>query len=353
MIIRSWWRFMYKLKVKKFKDYTKVVSKLSGPTGVNISELEAMCMLRDYRIACPASYTNSKLIFNLPYTLSLSEYLSAYITENAFFRLMTDYIQVLSLLENTGLQVNNLVIDMDYVYVSPDGSGLMFLYQPLISSGTQINVFNFIMEFINRSSFPYGAHNKRVNEFKQFIGRQQYFSTQAFLDFLDPQKPVEVEVRPDDRYTPREDYTPNPPVNYDTPQDYYQDDDRTVSAEELCDNIFDPGVDGETVVLGSKGNVSTPKLHRRRTNTVIDVDKSVFKIGSDRTKNDCWIPDNSAVSRLHATITSYNGKSFIKDNKSTNCTFLNGRQLMPGQDCEIHNGDEIVLADEVFVFRER
>lgn len=54
--------------------------------------------------------------------------------------------------------------------------------------------------------------------------------------------------------------------------------------------------------------------------------------------------DNSPISRLHATIIDEEIHFTLRDEDSANGTFLNGVRLTPLQDEELHDGDEIELA---------
>lgn len=65
--------------------------------------------------------------------------------------------------------------------------------------------------------------------------------------------------------------------------------------------------------------------------------------------NDIALIDKK-VSRKHAFIFSSGGMIFIKDNGSTNGTFLNGERLPEGIDRELHAGDEIAIGDSTILF---
>ena len=59
--------------------------------------------------------------------------------------------------------------------------------------------------------------------------------------------------------------------------------------------------------------------------------------------------DNPAISREHASIIYRGGRFFIKDNNSSNGTFLNGEKLKEGE-WEIHDGDEIQIGKYKIIF---
>lgn len=108
---------------------------------------------------------------------------------------------------------------------------------------------------------------------------------------------------------------------------------------------------GETSVLGGGAQRGSASLTRLRNAEHINISKLIFKIGKERSKVDYCIPDNSSISRHHATIQNRGGVYFLSDNGSTNATFLNGNRVEPGREARLENGDRFKLADEEFEFR--
>jgi len=72
-------------------------------------------------------------------------------------------------------------------------------------------------------------------------------------------------------------------------------------------------------------------------------------IGKDA-KNSITIQDNS-VSSTHALILYKGGDFFLRDEMSSNGTFVNGKELEPGKPSKLADGDEIKLGDTLFLFR--
>lgn len=76
-------------------------------------------------------------------------------------------------------------------------------------------------------------------------------------------------------------------------------------------------------------------------------DKEVV-LGRSQKTADFVIEGNSNISRNHAKVYIKNGKAYIQDMKSANCTFVNNSKVEPGEDKVISTGDVIMLADEKF-----
>lgn len=102
---------------------------------------------------------------------------------------------------------------------------------------------------------------------------------------------------------------------------------------------------------------STPKalpyLIRVSTEERIMLNKAIFKIGKATRGVDYTVGGNGAISRQHAFIIQKDGVCYIKDNKSTNHTYVNGKRVEDGVE-EILTHDSLVrLADEEFTFKIR
>ncbi len=96
-----------------------------------------------------------------------------------------------------------------------------------------------------------------------------------------------------------------------------------------------------------------PYFVRTRTGERIDLDKAEFKIGHKVSDVDYVVSDNSAISRVHCVITKRNGVCFIRDNHSTNGTYINGDRLNDGEERFLTNNAFVILGNEEFVYHIR
>lgn len=94
-----------------------------------------------------------------------------------------------------------------------------------------------------------------------------------------------------------------------------------------------------------------PSVIRVNTNDFKMINKQNFKIGTANFGVDFKIDGNKAVSRIHATITNKDGEYFIRDNKSTNHTYVNGEMLKDGEMKLLNPDTKFVLGDEEFLFK--
>ena len=117
-------------------------------------------------------------------------------------------------------------------------------------------------------------------------------------------------------------------------------------------NRIDPEED-ETVVLTNVTEKigKIPVLIRKKTGEQIYINKQAFCIGKADQGVDFKIMDNKSVSRRHAYITKINGIYYLRDNNSTNHTYLNGDMVYSNVEIVIPDNSSIRLSNEEFLFK--
>lgn len=145
-------------------------------------------------------------------------------------------------------------------------------------------------------------------------------------------------------------------------QEELRDAEETEEAEEPEEQESEGGLAssilGQTLAMtGILGASTPPKINpymiRVNTEERVMIDKQNFKIGKANMGVDFTVKGNGAVSRIHAVIVNKDGVYYIKDNKSTNHTYVNGKVVQDG-DTELLTHDcKIVLGDEEFTFKLR
>lgn len=108
---------------------------------------------------------------------------------------------------------------------------------------------------------------------------------------------------------------------------------------------------GQTTLLQESVAIyNTPNLLRMNTNEKIYITKRNFIVGKSRSHADYTIENNVAISRVHAQFNCEGDEYFVVDKGSTNKTFVNGYMISPNYPIKIFDGDEIKMADEIFIF---
>ncbi len=124
--------------------------------------------------------------------------------------------------------------------------------------------------------------------------------------------------------------------------------------EEVASNVIQSQTVAATAVVKTMDiPKANPYLVRVNTEERIMITKQNFKVGKASMGVDYTVKGNSAVSRVHAIIVNKDDTYYVKDNKSTNHTFVNGKILDEGENEPLTHDCKIVLGDEEFVFKLR
>ena len=75
-----------------------------------------------------------------------------------------------------------------------------------------------------------------------------------------------------------------------------------------------------------------------------------FRIGNGKKEGMDYVIPKAVISKLHSSIQCSQGRCYIKDENSSNHTYLNGKQIPPYTEFEIESGDVIRLANEEMTF---
>lgn len=108
----------------------------------------------------------------------------------------------------------------------------------------------------------------------------------------------------------------------------------------------------DNTILGATGAIKiNPYLIRVNTKERIMINKPVFKIGKATRGVDYRVSGNGAISRQHAVIVHKGDSYYIKDNKSTNHTYVNDVEIADDEEVLLKDNASIRLGDEDFTFR--
>lgn len=94
-----------------------------------------------------------------------------------------------------------------------------------------------------------------------------------------------------------------------------------------------------------------PYIIRVNTKERVMVNKAVFKLGKANRGVDFTIDGNGAIGRVHAIIYQRDDGCYLKDNKATNATLVDGVKLEEGQEVKLKNDATITIGGEDFIFK--
>ncbi len=332
----------------------------------------------------PKLIKRNQIEYTGPIGLNLYERLKRPITKREFLFIIEQVVVAVHKLQANSMPLNNFIMNIQNVYFNESTKEVQFLYVPTTTGQQNSNVIEFI-ETIVYSTKP--ADEKDT----EFVSRFLYsFRAIKPFDILK----VEELVSKEDRSvvnTIRKQNAGQSGFMTDKPQHYYehhdekkkQDDDEPtgllddsdeatglldedeatglLSEEDEATGLLDDS-DEATGLLSEEdeatgllsennANVHYPTLFRVLTNEEISVNKPVFRLGKERSYVDYFVTNNIAVSRSHADIITRGNRYFVKDLNSKNHTYINGQEIPVHIEIEIHNGDNLKLGNEEFIFK--
>jgi len=108
-----------------------------------------------------------------------------------------------------------------------------------------------------------------------------------------------------------------------------------------------PQKEERTVLLSAPQKASCPELICEKTGEVVYLNKFPFYIGSAKEYAD-FVPAAEGVSRIHCCISKKENNYYLSDLNSTNGTYLNGKEVIPGNDLLLSANDEIRVTSQKF-----
>lgn len=300
-----------RIKISKKKEYILVNIKPDKNERINKRELQIFQQNIFQGIMQPQVSEKNRIVYVAPNGIMLKKYLKSGISRQDFFQVFVQLLEVVRKIQCNFMNINNLVLDLDYTFINENTKEVQIIYQPVLRQNTPVKIFPFFYEVIHSTVFLINEDMQMVNELMGHMKRMQHFSAEDIEDYIEELYPDIFKIV--ERYKPEQLEATKPAIR----------------AEKSIPHIY---------------------LMRVNTHERIEIRKAEFWLGKERAKVDYCITDNPSVSRQHAVIRK-RGKNFsIQDNRSTNKTFVNSRKLQSGQEVEILNGNTIMLANERFVF---
>ena len=112
--------------------------------------------------------------------------------------------------------------------------------------------------------------------------------------------------------------------------------------------ILEQGEEGTTFLNATADTGAY--LIRKKTGEKIVLSNSNFVIGKQKSDVDYCITDNSAISRRHAIIRKKGDDFYLVDQKSTNCSYVNGAKAYPDKEVALSDAAVLKFANEEFEF---
>lgn len=384
LVLRKGETMFAKFKVK-YKDSKIIVKeRLDKDESINQREVDVLNSKVIRGLMKPTVEGDRKLSYLAPAGVTLEEYLSSGISKNDFFLVFAQILEVTKSVDRNSFNINNLVMNLKYVFINKLTKEIHFIYQPILSQKISSNLASFLYTVADNTRLDLKEDLKPLNEMMAFIRGLNVVTAVAVENYIlkvypqiykqvKRQKPGQSEALDgSDIYYRRNEWDERKKrtiddeatsLLVDDEEDeatslLVDDEDEDEATSLLIDDEEDEATsllveddDDATSLLDSNKTIqSFPYLIRKSNYDRIDINKPAFRIGKERSYVDYFIQNNNAVSRIHADIISRNGEFYIKDNNSTNGTFVNGNRVQAETETQIFDGDALTFANEDFKF---
>lgn len=344
---------MSKYKLSSNKNLIKITRKFWGRVPVSERELKIFEENLLTGFLRPQIEGKHKIVYTAPLGITLRAYMAKGLTVHKLYSVLAQVVEMTKKIEIYGFYLNNVVLNEQLIYVKEITGELYFLYEPLEIRDNSTNVYAFLSDMIARlkpeerevkdackqvCTFLDDPRNYRIEHLEAFI---MDVYPQIYQQVMRAEKGLSGFITSSrlshcHHYGTSRSISGNRGEIHEASGSIGADEEGTVLLKEE-----------ETVLLQQSRVIA--QLHRKRTDERIELSGNEFLIGKDEGA-DLSIRDNKAISRSHALI-CYNGAEFtLRDEKSTNHTYLNGKMLEPQREEILCDGDVIRLADEEFVF---
>lgn len=317
-----------KYRIHMKKPDVMIKGKLAYHERINERELDVLSKSA-IKGLFPVSYDGKKqLIYEAPCTVALDKYLkSGPLSENSFWRVITQMLDVAIAVKSRGLYPAHLLIKPDVIFLKEDTLELFFIYQPIISAqGMTDQLFAVIHDIIYMELRMAGETQPGyLIDFQNYLQQSDYH-LEHVRQYIDQPLAWNAHNR---------------------------------MQEAVDSGMQDEDLEQYTVLLGSSNaNVSglpaqqkqqVIQLVRVKSREQVSLPGDIAYLGRS-SQNDYCITGNTSIGRKHAVIKKQRDTCYLMDLGSVNGTFLNGKRLEPKQICRLSNGDKIRLADEEFIF---
>lgn len=334
---------MSKLKVSIKKSTVTAMMKAGRKERINETELSQLARIKPCGIMHVTKTKKDSVIYTCPANINLTDRLKKAISKYDFFFMIEQIVIMVEDVYNNGLNVNSVRFNMDDVYINEMTKEMYFIYFPIVGGQESADIVGFIENIIYTMTPVINEDTNYISRFMYYVRSFHGFNGNAIEKYISREERAVVNVLKNKAVTMQQQI-----MQQQTMQ------------QQIMQQVMQGSMDG-TTVLSDDGisvqqmqpvNYHFASLTRQVTGEKIELGKPSFVLGKNPEKSDYAVADNTNISRVHAVITTRNGRYYVMDQNSTNGTFINGRIIKAGQETEILPGDCLMLANEEFIFNE-
>lgn len=332
---------MSKLKVSIKKSTVTAMMKAGRKERINETELSRLARIKPCGIMHVTKTKKDSVIYTCPANINLTDRLKKAISKYDFFFMIEQIVIMVEDVYNNGLNVNSVRFNMDDVYINEMTKEMYFIYFPIVGGQESADIVGFIENIIYTMTPVINEDTNYISRFMYYVRSFHGFNGNAIEKYISREERAVVNVLKNKAVTMQQQI-----MQQQTMQQVMQGsmDGTTV--------LSDDGISVQQIQQMQPVNYHFASLTRQVTGEKIELGKPSFVLGKNPEKSDYAVADNTNISRVHAVITTRNGRYYVMDQNSTNGTFINGRIIKAGQETEILPGDCLMLANEEFIFNE-
>lgn len=331
---------MSKLKVSIKKSTVTAMMKAGRKERINETELSQLARIKPCGIMHVTKTKKDSVIYTCPANINLTDRLKKAISKYDFFFMIEQIVIMVEDVYNNRLNVNSVRFNMDDVYINEMTKEMYFIYFPIVGGQESADIVGFIENIIYTMTPVINEDTNYISRFMYYVRSFHGFNGNAIEKYISREERAVVNVLKNKAVTMQQ-----------------------TMQQQIMQQVMQGSMDG-TTVLSDDGisvqqiqqmqpvNYHFASLTRQVTGEKIELGKPSFVLGKNPEKSDYAVADNTNISRVHAVITTRNGRYYVMDQNSTNGTFINGRIIKAGQETEILPGDCLMLANEEFIFNE-
>lgn len=331
---------MSKLKVSIKKSTVTAMMKAGRKERINETELSQLARIKPCGIMHVTKTKKDSVTYTCPANINLTDRLKKAISKYDFFFMIEQIVIMVEDVYNNGLNVNSVRFNMDDVYINEMTKEMYFIYFPIVGGQESADIVGFIENIIYTMTPVINEDTNYISRFMYYVRSFHGFNGNAIEKYISREERAVVNVLKNKAVTMQQ-----------------------TMQQQIMQQVMQGSMDG-TTVLSDDGisvqqiqqmqpvNYHFASLTRQVTGEKIELGKPSFVLGKNPEKSDYAVAGNTNISRVHAVITTRNGRYYVMDQNSTNGTFINGRIIKAGQETEILPGDCLMLANEEFIFNE-
>lgn len=331
---------MSKLKVSIKKSTVTAMMKAGRKERINETELSQLARIKPCGIMHVTKTKKDSVIYTCPANINLTDRLKKAISKYDFFFMIEQIVIMVEDVYNNGLNVNSVRFNMDDVYINEMTKEMYFIYFPIVGGQESADIVGFIENIIYTMTPIINEDTNYISRFMYYVRSFHGFNGNAIEKYISREERAVVNVLKNKAVTMQQ--TMQQQIMQQAMQGSM--DGTTV--------LSDDGISVQQIQQMQPVNYHFASLTRQVTGEKIELGKPSFVLGKNPEKSDYAVADNTNISRVHAVITTRNGRYYVMDQNSTNGTFINGRIIKAGQETEILPGDCLMLANEEFIFNE-